>query len=446
MASKFLGTVQSLSKTLSGKTFFHTSSVFYKIVQFKLSDIGEGIREVTVKDWFVKVGDHISQFDNVCLVESDKASVSITSRFDGTVKKLYYDIGEVAHVGMPLVDIDIVEDASLSDQPVKKETSRNEEEMKKDTSLPQVEEIRREETVENVHQSHLSNKVLTTPAVRRIAKENNVDLGSVKATGKGGRVLKGDILNYLEEITEPSPQIHQKSLMEFDKKIEITGVKKTMVKTMTKSHSIPTFGYSDDINVTNLMKLRNEVKQYAEQKGVNLSLMPFFIKALSKALEDFPELNASVDENCEHITYKSQHNIGVAMDTPSGLIVPNIKKVQSLSVLEIGKYLNKLLEDGRALKLGISDMSGGTITISNIGIIGGTYLRPLILPPEVCILALGKAKLTPIINEKGDVEKCHILTASWAADHRIIDGATLARCSNAWKTYIENPNFMLMNL
>lgn len=450
--------VRLLEKTVSHFNFFHSSSVLYKVVQFNLSDIGEGIREVTVKDWSVKEGDKVSQFDNICVVESDKASVSITSRFDGTVKKLYYDVGDVALVGKPIVDIDVGDEASVleessppettigisnSDQSVQNER-RSESSSFKVGSLNDVCINNGGALIGNTINGEYTKRSLATPAVRRIAKEHNISLNDVEATGKDGRVLKEDILRHLGEITCTSSKNENDTM--FDRKIPITGIAKAMVKTMTKANNIPTFGYSDEIDMSNLIKLREDVKEYALAKGINITFMPFFIKALSKALESYPLLNVSVDENCEHIIYKSQHNIGVAMDTNSGLIVPNIKNVQSLSVLEIGVYLKRLIEEGRAQKLGPSDLTGGTITISNIGIIGGTNLRPLILPPEVCILALGRTKLIPAFNEKGEVIKKYILNASWAADHRIIDGVTLAKFNSAWKEYIEHPNYLLMNI
>ncbi|XP_070251916.1 lipoamide acyltransferase component of branched-chain alpha-keto acid dehydrogenase complex, mitochondrial [Myotis yumanensis] len=419
-----------------------------QIVQFKLSDIGEGIREVTVKEWFVKEGDTVSQFDSICEVQSDKASVTITSRYDGVIKKLYYNLEDTAYVGKPLVDI---ETEALKD---------SEEDV---VETPAVSHD------EHTHQEIKGHKTLATPAVRRLAMENNIKLSEVVGSGKDGRILKEDILNFLEkqtgailppspkaEIMPPPPKPKDKPLptpvakpVVFtgqDRTEPITGFRKAMVKTMTAALKIPHFGYCDEVDLTELVKLREELKPVASARGIKLSFMPFFIKAASLGLLQFPILNASVDESCQKVTYKASHNIGVAMDTEQGLIVPNVKSVQARSVVDIAAELNRLQQLGSTGQLSTADLTGGTFTLSNIGSIGGTYAKAVILPPEVAIGALGSIKALPRFNQKGDVYKAQIMNVSWSADHRVIDGATMSRFSNLWKSYLENPASMLLDL
>ncbi|XP_014106418.1 PREDICTED: lipoamide acyltransferase component of branched-chain alpha-keto acid dehydrogenase complex, mitochondrial isoform X2 [Pseudopodoces humilis] len=413
---------------------FRTSAVSCgQIVQFKLSDIGEGITEVTVKEWYIKEGDSVSQFDSICEVQSDKASVTITSRYDGVIRKLHYSIDDIAFVGKPLVDIEI--DASKGVSP--------EEDVVETPPMSHE---------EHTHQEIKGHKTLATPAVRRLAMENNIKLSEVVGTGKDNRILKEDILNYLAKqtgaILPPSPKaeivppvrkaeavpaapkdktrkipVPVSRPIAFsgkDKTEPVTGFQKAMVKTMSAALKIPHFGYSDEIDLTQLVQLREELKPLAEIRGVKLSFMPFFIKA--------------------------SHNIGVAMDTEQGLIVPNVKNVQVCSVFDIAVELNRLQSLGSAGQLGTSDLTGGTFTLSNIGTIGGTYAKPVILPPEVAIGALGKIQVLPRFNGKGEVFKAQIMNVSWSADHRIIDGATMARFSNLWKSYLENPASMLLDL
>ncbi|XP_051849212.1 lipoamide acyltransferase component of branched-chain alpha-keto acid dehydrogenase complex, mitochondrial isoform X4 [Antechinus flavipes] len=323
---------------------------------------------------------------------------------------------------------------------------------------------------EHTHQEIKGHKTLATPAVRRLAMENNIKLSEVVGTGKDGRILKEDILNYLAKqtgaILPPSPKseimpplqktetvqpipvpvLKPKVFTGKDRTEPITGFEKTMVKTMTVALKIPHFGYCDEVDLTQLVKLREELKPIALARGIKLSFMPFFLKAASLGLLQFPILNASVDENCQNITYKASHNIGIAMDTQQGLIVPNVKNVQLCSVFEIAIELNRLQKLGSTNQLGTADITGGTFTLSNIGSIGGTYAKPVILPPEVAIGALGAIKAVPRFNEKGEVIKAQIMNVSWSADHRIIDGATMARFSNLWKSYLENPASMLLEL
>ncbi|XP_063508643.1 lipoamide acyltransferase component of branched-chain alpha-keto acid dehydrogenase complex, mitochondrial isoform X1 [Pongo pygmaeus] len=467
-----------------------TAALRGQVVQFKLSDIGEGIREVTVKEWYVKEGDTVSQFDSICEVQSDKASVTITSRYDGVIKKLYYNLDDIAYVGKPLVDI---ETEALKD---------SEEDV---VETPAVSHD------EHTHQEIKGRKTLATPAVRRLAMENNIKLSEVVGSGKDGRILKEDILNYLEKqtgaILPPSPKVEimppppkpkdmtvpipvskPPILTGKDKTEPIKGFQKAMVKTMSAALKIPHFGYCDEIDLTELVKLREELKPIAFARGIKLSFMPFFLKAkqqmnpkgnrmmarkmprkvkqscstptlqtgqpptttielaASLGLLQFPILNASVDENCQNITYKASHNIGIAMDTEQGLIVPNVKNVQICSIFDIATELNRLQKLGSVGQLSTTDLTGGTFTLSNIGSIGGTYAKPVIMPPELAIGALGSIKAIPRFNQKGEVYKAQIMNVSWSADHRVIDGATMSRFSNLWKSYLENPAFMLLDL
>ncbi|XP_017556765.1 lipoamide acyltransferase component of branched-chain alpha-keto acid dehydrogenase complex, mitochondrial isoform X2 [Pygocentrus nattereri] len=439
--------------------FFRTSyAAAGPILPFKLSDIGEGIMEVTVKEWYVKVGDRVSQFDSICEVQSDKASVTITSRYDGVIRKLYYDVDSIAFVGTPLVDIET--DGGQAP----------EEDVMETPALSQE---------EHTHQHIRGHKTQATPAVRRLAMENNIKLSEVVGSGKDGRILKEDILNFIAKQTGailppspfqeiqppppapaaaakpqekkpppsiPTPIAPRPVFTGKDRTEPLKGFQKAMVKTMTAALKIPHFGYKDEVDLTQLVRLRSELKGVAESRGVRLSYMPFFIKAASLGLLHFPVLNASVDEACQNITYKAAHNIGLAMDTPQGLLVPNVKNVQMLSVFEIAVELNRLQTSGASGQLGTADLTGGTFTLSNIGSIGGTYAKPVVLLPEVAIGALGKLQVLPRFNAKDEVVKAHIMNVSWSADHRIIDGATMCRFSNLWKSYLENPASMVLDL
>ncbi|XP_060933983.1 lipoamide acyltransferase component of branched-chain alpha-keto acid dehydrogenase complex, mitochondrial [Limanda limanda] len=429
------------------------------IVQFKLSDIGEGIMEVTVKEWYVKEGDKVSQFDSICEVQSDKASVTITSRYDGVIKRLYYEVDGTALVGKPLVDIE----------------TESSSEVIQEEDVVETPAMAREE---HTHQEIKGHKTQATPAVRRLAMENNIKLSEVVGTGKDGRILKEDILNYLAKQTgailpptpvheiqtpgpaqaaagrpvstaaaiKPPPMTPRPVFTGKDVTEPLTGFHKAMVKTMTAALMIPHFGYCDEVDLSRLVALRGELRSVAEGRGVKLSYMPFLIKAASLGLLHFPILNSSLDDSCQNITYKASHNIGLAMDTSQGLLVPNVKNVQLLSVFEIAQELTRLQALGSAGQLGTSELSGGTFTLSNIGSIGGTYAKPVILPTQVAIGALGKIQVLPRFDGGGQVVPAHIMTVSWSADHRIIDGATMCRFSNLWKEYLENPASMVLDL
>jgi len=418
------------------------------IVPFNLSDIGEGIKEVTVKEWFVGPGDRVAQFDNICEVQSDKASVTITSKFDGVITKLYYEVDDIAQTGDPLVDVEI--EGSNDPAPVTETTER----------LDELEPTER------------SVKVLATPAVRRIATENNVLLSDVSGSGRDGRVLKEDILSFIaaqsqttiappaaavpsaKSVAAPPParvappvRVAPPAVSPGKDRTEpLKGMVKAMAKSMAEALKIPHFGYYEEIEMTNLVQVRKDLKSLALERGVNLSYMPFIVKAASMGLLHYPVINSSIDVDADTVTYKHNHNIGVAMDTAQGLLVPNIKGVQNLSVFEIAVELVRLQQLGLQGKLTSKDLTGGTFSLSNIGSVGGTYASPVILPPEVAIGALGRIRVLPRYNSKGEVYPAHIMNVSWSADHRLLDGATVARFSNLMKNYIESPAKLILDL
>jgi len=440
------------------KHVLHTRSLsltsrLSNIVQFNLSDIGEGIKEVTVKEWFVKPGDKVSQFDNICEVQSDKASVTITSKFDGVITKLYYEVDDIAQTGDPLVDVQVAGGGGA--EATEEAPTTPEEEPEETTTARSV-------------------RVLATPAVRRIAMENNINLSDIQGTGKEGRVLKEDILSFIESgssVQSTPPPSHARAapppvaatppppvaappvirrppvVVEGKDRVEpLKGMVKAMSKSMAEALKIPHFGYYDEIDMTNLVAVRQDLKKECEARGVKLSFMPFMVKAASMALLQYPVINASIDVQKDTVTYKHNHNIGVAMDTAQGLLVPNIKGVQNLSVFEIAAELVRLQQVGLAGKLTGQDLTGGTFSLSNIGSIGGTYASPVILPPEVAIGALGKVRKLPRFNSAGEVYPAHIMNVSWSADHRLLDGATVARFSNQWKEYLEHPAKLILDL
>lgn len=412
-------------------------------VAFNLSDIGEGIREVVVKEWFVKEGDVVEQFDSLCEVQSDKASVTITSRYDGKILKIHHFVDDTALVGKPLLDFDVKdEDSSSSNE----ETSITEE-------VSENEEVKSpSDDIKATNQA----KILTTPAVRRIAGENNVNLAEVRASGPNGRILKSDILEYLNIIPPTNDSNRSKPLIEkqivqsptaelirdcSDRVEKLKDIRKIMYKTMTASLKIPHFTYSDEVNLTDLVKLRDSLKGDADSLGIKITFMPFFIKAASIALSKYPILNSSLDDANESIIYKSSHNISIAMATKGGLVVPNLKNCEQKTILQIARDLSDLLERGRSGKLKPDDFQNGTFSLSNIGVVGGTYTKPVIVPPQVAIGAIGATQVVPrFIGDTDQIQRVHLIHVSWSADHRVIDGVTMAGFSNEWKRYVENPN------
>jgi len=413
------------------------------LADFILPDIGEGIVECELVEWRIKEGDFINEDQSVADVSTDKALVEITAMHTGRVNKLYYQQGDIAKVHTPLFSIDIEGDSDSENG-----AGSHVAESEKNTAVDVTKNA--DESALNPEKVKIQNNALATPAVRRIARESNLDFTLVPSSGKDGRVLKDDVLNYLSaDAVSTKPVVNTPSLevAQLDHIEPIKGVKAIMAAAMSESvATIPHFTYADEVNMSELMALRTELKERYAKQGIRLTMMPFFIKALSLSLKKFPILNSQVNEDCTELKYLASHNIGMAVDSPSGLLVPNIKNVKDLSIIEIAEHSNRLTEQARAGRMSPNDLKGGTITISNVGAIGGTIATPIISKPQVAIVALGRVQTLPRFDVEGNVTAQKIMTISWSGDHRVIDGATMAHFSNTWKAFLENPASMLMTM
>ncbi|KAI0136996.1 2-oxoacid dehydrogenase acyltransferase [Xylariales sp. AK1849] len=463
---------------------FHSTRSMQVVKPVLLADIGEGIVECEIIQWFVEPDARVEEFSPLCEVQSDKASVEITSRFSGQVKKLYYEAGEMAKVGKPFVDIDIQGEAKKEDLealtvPEPSQGEGGSEPLNKESlSKPPEQstgETRQEPATETKSQAANPQKQtgrfasLATPAVRHLSKELDVDITYIQGSGKEGRVLKEDIYKFVEsrasgatptsQSRPPSPspsQAPSDTATQTETRTQLTSTQAQMFKTMTRSLNIPHFLYADEVDFSQIYSLRHRLNKVlaapANQGGEvsKLSYLPFIVKAVSMALYQYPVLNARVDIDSQtskpSLVLRSQHNIGVAMDTPAGLLVPVIKNVGERNILSIAAELNRLQAAAHAGKLSVQDFSGGTITVSNIGNIGGTYLSPVIVEKEVAILGIGRMRTVPAFDENDKVVKKHVCNFSWSADHRVVDGATMARAADVVRQVVEEPDVMVMHL
>lgn len=408
---------------------------------FILPDIGEGIVECEVVAWHLAEGDPVVEDQVVVEVMTDKAVVEIPAKSDGVISKLYYAKGEIARVGEPLFAL--TGTATTANVQAKPSTAQGQPTAVA-ASRPAGGEF-------EAPQAAIAGKVLASPAVRRRAREQEIDLNQVQGTGKKGRILKEDL------VTAPTATVSQQQAVSSQQSVQaaqattggqrtepLRGVQAAMARLMTESvRTIPHFTYAEEFDLTELRLLHSKLRGHYEEQGVRLTLMPFFIKALSLALTEFPQMNAQLNEEATEITYFDDHNIGMAVATKVGLMVPNIKAVQQKSLLEVAEEVNRLTASAREGKVAPADMRHGTITISNIGVVGGTVTTPIINKPEAAIVALGKVQKLPRFAADGSVVGREIMVASWSGDHRIIDGATIANFNKRWQTFLEDPVQML---
>ncbi|MBF0277626.1 MAG: 2-oxo acid dehydrogenase subunit E2 [SAR324 cluster bacterium] len=403
---------------------------------FILPDIGEGIIECEVVEWLVKEGDLVKEDQMIVEIMTDKAVVQIPASDSGRMSKFYHQEGDIAKVHEPLFAVEI--------ETEQEKIVENQDRSDPDFEASVKENFRSSDESESALLSaeNSSPKALATPAVRRIGRELQIDLSDVSGSGKNGRILKEDLENYKNPEAQGKSELRNKGRVE-----PIKGIRLTMARKMTEAAStIPHFSFGDEIDLTRLADLREQLKGELTNSGVHLTLMSFFMKALALALRKYPILNSRLNPEVTEIIFQDSCHIGMAVDTPNGLMVPNVKNVQSLSLLEIAREVQRLSQNAREGKVDQVDMQGGTITLSNIGSIGGTFGIPIINPPEVAVVALGKIQTLPRFDQGGGIEARKLMQANWSADHRIIDGGTIARFSNLWKQYLEDPSLMLIYL
>ncbi|WOL06659.1 lipoamide acyltransferase component of branched-chain alpha-keto acid dehydrogenase [Canna indica] len=430
-----------------------------QLVEVPLAQTGEGIAECELLKWFVEEGDLVEEFQRLCEVQSDKATIEITSRFKGKVVQMLYVPGDIVKVGETLVKI-LVDDAQT---PLTSEVNENIKSIGAESSDSDCEN-------KSVKPEALGG-VLSTPAVRNLAKQYGLVINDIPGTGKDGRVLEEDVLKYAAskgickeqpiisdsvdghtdefELLKEGKRFHVDvvdGICYEDKAIPLRGFQRSMVKSMTMAAKVPHFHYFEEINFDALVKLKAAFQNENKDQKLKHTYLPFMIKSLSLALSKYPLLNSSFNEESYDIILKGCHNIGVAMATPYGLVVPNIKKVQSLTVLEITEELARLQQMASNNKLNSEDITGGTITLSNIGAVGGKFGSPLLNLPEVAIIAIGKIRKLPRFDDDDNVYQASIANVTVGADHRIVDGATVARFCNEWKTLIEKPELLLLHL
>lgn len=295
--------------------------------------------------------------------------------------------------------------------------------------------------------SKARHSVLATPAVRHWTKGLGVDISEVNGTGKDGRVTKEDIQRFaaardLGASQKPDPR----TMPTEDTTIDLTPLQAGMFRTMTKSLSIPHFLYSDAMDMQQLTILRRRLNA-RQPSGKKISSLAFILKAVSQAFQQYPILNSSIDttdSNKPRVVLRGTHNFGIAVDSPQGLLVPVVRSVQDLSIAEIALEISRLGAVCREGKASSSDLSGGTFSVSNVGSIGGGVVSPVIVEGQVGIVGVGKSKVVPAFDENGELVKREECVFSWSADHRVVDGATVARCAEVVKRLLERPEEMLV--
>jgi pyruvate dehydrogenase E2 component (dihydrolipoamide acetyltransferase) len=413
--------------------------------EFKFPDIGEGLTEGEIVRWLVKEGDEIKEGQPLVEVETDKALAEIPSPRTGVILKLLAKEKEIVKVGQVIV-IFGEKGESLAALPPKPksvgvvgELEEAPEEAPAAAARPEV-----------VRPALVSPHAMAAPAVRALAKELGIDIDKVKGTGPQGRVLEKDVRQAaeakekpVEEVKKPA-KVRKYDLYGYVDRIPLRGVRRSIAKAMVKSkYTAPHVTTMDEADVTELWKIREKEKKVAEQKGIKLTILPFIIKAVVAGLMEHPYLNATLDDENEEVILKKYYNIGMATDTPEGLMVPVVKNAKDKSILQLAEELTQLAEKARNRTIDLADLKGGTFTITNYGALGGIYGTPIINHPEVAILGTGKIRDMAVVRG-GKTEIRKILFLALSFDHRVVDGAEAARFLNTVIAHLEDPDLILL--
>lgn len=429
------------------------------MIDFKFADIGEGIHEGKILKLMVKEGDEVKDGDTLFLVETDKVNAEIPSPASGKIHKIFPKEGDIIHVGDVVVKIDDGKDIDISMEEPRKEAVKEGE----DESTGVVGELMVSSQIiedsnerEGVNTGTSGRRALATPVARKLAKDLGIDINTIRGTGPVGRVMKEDIYRAKEETANrkvkeetilqnrqiDSPEIKTTGEVE---RVPLTMLRKTIAKNMVLSKSIiPHAVAIEELDVTDLVKFKKEQKEIARENGISLTYMPFIIKALTLALKEFPIFNASYDEKNGELILKKYYNIGIATDTPDGLMVPVIKNTDKKGIFQIAKELAQTSEEARKRTISIDKLQDGTISITNFGAVGTTTGIPVIKHPEVAILGIGKITKKPVVVEE-QIEIRDMVMITLAIDHRVIDGGDSGRFLNKLKEYLNNPMLLVLS-
>jgi pyruvate dehydrogenase E2 component (dihydrolipoamide acetyltransferase) len=416
---------------------------------FKFPDIGEGLDEGIIAEWYVEKGAQVEMGQPLVKMETDKVVTDIPSPKTGTIAALYGRVGETVHVGSPLVEFDIpggerTEAAEVATKPafvpVEEEGGAvvgTLEVADNSAYLPASGEAGI--PADRIENAGPKPRALATPVARAMARELGVDIDLVTGTGPAGRVTKADIELY---VTRKNVKRDTEDVTRNESLVEIrplSQMRKVIARNMIQSkHNAAHMTVFDEVEVTELIRIRTKYKEQFAKDGLKLSYLPFILKATALALQDHPVLNAELDLDQSRMIYKKYYNLGIAVDTEEGLVVPVVRNVDRLTIRDITRAINQITEKARNRSLTLEDMKDGTFTLTNFGSIGGQFAVPVINYPQAGILGIGRLVEKPVVKS-GAVVPGTLLPLSLSVDHRMVDGGEVARFLNRLMEYLSDP-------
>ena len=430
--------------------------------EFKLPDIGEGVHEGEIVQWLVKEGDFVKEDQAIVEVMTDKVTAEIPAPTSGVLKEMRGKPGEVITVGSIIA---VFEEKAEGEASGKKATSGKAakeaavaEAASDQPSTPSNGKSSSTATQERPAKAYVG-KAVAAPATRKLARELGLDLSEIIGSGPRGRITPDDVKNAqggtstLAKTTIVPPTVittgnGYRSMGE--RRIPFGGLRKKIAEHLVKSkQTAPHFAYVEEVDMSKLVAMRNDLMPVAEAEGIKQSYLPFFIKAVIAGLRKYPVLNSQLDEESKELVYKNDFHMGIAVATEQGLIVPVVKFADQKNLFELATEIKTLAEKARAGKLTLEELKGGTFTLTSIGSIGGLFGVPIINYPEVAIMGINKIEKRPVVRQIDGQDQIVIremMHLSISCDHRVVDGAEAALFVKDVIQYLENPARLIASL
>ncbi|MCI4353428.1 MAG: 2-oxo acid dehydrogenase subunit E2 [Thermoplasmata archaeon] len=427
------------------------------LYEFKLPDVGEGVAEGEVVKWFVQEGGSVREDAPLVSVLTDKANVEIPSPKSGTVVRIHAQEGEKVKVGAVLVTLEVGGEVTIPTHA--------------STAAPSLPAPPAPTPLPSASPSPATaapgpagtGRYLAAPFVRRLAAERGIDLSMVSGSGPGGRILEGDLTpgrapatlavptttapSPLPPLAEPpraAPPANDEDVLE---RVPLRGIRRVIAEHLTDArHKAAHYTYVEEVDVSELVLLRDRMAKHVEKKGVRLSYLPFIVKGVVAGLRAYPRVNARFDDERQELVVHKSYNIGIATASPDGLLVPVLHHADRKSVTEIAREIQEVAEKGREGKLTRAEMNGGTFTITSLGALGGVLATPILNYPEVAILGVHKIVRRPVYRPGGTIGPADLMNLSISLDHRVLDGVVAAQFVAVVKSYIEDPHQLFAEL
>ena len=409
-------------------------------MDFALPHVGEGLHEVELVRWLVAPGDAVARGQSLMEVMSDKATMEVTATFAGTVSETLAAPGSRVKVGQRVLSYTGGEtNGEVNSTPIASgilTPTANGHPVSVAVASPVL---------------SVPSSIAAAPSVRHLARKLGVDLGTVRGSGPGGRILLDDLATFLKPTaSDKTAKPERKDALKLEigqpgTRQKLIGLRRKIAERMVEStRNIPHYSYIDECEVSELVQTRTQLRDTFDEVGIRLTYLPFFVKAVARALKEVPVVNSTFDDATGEITMHDRYHIGIAVAAPNGLIVPVVKDADKKDIAAIATEIERLSNEARSGKSKLDDIRGGTFTITSVGNIGGLISTPIINPPEVGIMGIGRFVKRPIYDDAGNIRPADLVYLSFSFDHRILDGAIGAMFGNAVIKQLRRPAALLL--